>query len=102
MPLDFKLLKDACNKLNLQVLSLLSAPFLLEHPKVGEMFPSDAIARAKQLLTYAPGGKQLIFCCFTLSNIGLLAFLASSVQEVQQMPISCGLGASTSCKRFCG
>lgn len=33
-----------------QVLSLVVAPFLLEHPKVNEMFPADAIARAKQIL----------------------------------------------------
>jgi glutamate--glyoxylate aminotransferase len=32
------------------------SPTLLEHPKVGELFPSDAIARAKQILTYFPGG----------------------------------------------
>lgn len=39
-----------------QVLSLLAAPALLEHPKVAEIYPSDAIARAKQVLTYFPGG----------------------------------------------
>lgn len=33
-----------------QVLALVTAPFLLEHPKVNEMFPSDAIARAKQIM----------------------------------------------------
>jgi glutamate--glyoxylate aminotransferase len=35
-----------------QVLSLCMAPFLLEHPKVAEMFPQDAIDRARQLLGY--------------------------------------------------
>lgn len=39
-----------------QVLALVSAPFLLEHPKVGEMFPSDAIARAKKILSHFKGG----------------------------------------------
>ena len=39
-----------------QVLSLLAAPSLLEHPKVAEIYPSDAIARAKQVMTYFPGG----------------------------------------------
>jgi hypothetical protein len=39
-----------------QVLSLVAAPALLEHPEVGTLFASDAIARAKQLLTYFPGG----------------------------------------------
>lgn len=39
-----------------QVLSLMAAPFLLEHPKVGEMFPADAIARAKKLMTMMNGG----------------------------------------------
>ncbi|BDA47935.1 Alanine aminotransferase 2 [Coccomyxa sp. Obi] len=41
---------------NRQVLSLLAAPALLEHPRVAEIYPSDAIARAKQVLTYFPGG----------------------------------------------
>ncbi|KAK9907475.1 hypothetical protein WJX75_004386 [Coccomyxa subellipsoidea] len=41
---------------NRQVLSLVAAPALLEHPEVGTLFASDAIARAKQLLTYFPGG----------------------------------------------
>ncbi len=40
----------------LQVLSLIASPALLEHPEVGRLFPSDAIARAKQVLTYFPGG----------------------------------------------
>lgn len=33
-----------------QVISLVTAPFLLDHPKVGELFPEDAIGRAKGLL----------------------------------------------------
>ena len=33
-----------------QVLSLVVAPFLLEHPKVIEIFPPDAIERAKHML----------------------------------------------------
>jgi aspartate/methionine/tyrosine aminotransferase len=40
----------------LQVLALTISPALLDHPKVGDIFPSDAIARAKQLLKYFPGG----------------------------------------------
>lgn len=39
-----------------QVLSLVAAPFLLDHPKVGEMFPGDAIERAKKLLKEFKGG----------------------------------------------
>jgi len=39
-----------------QVLALMAAPFLLENPKVGEMFPADAIARAKSLLAVFKGG----------------------------------------------
>eukprot|EP00803_Ostreobium_quekettii_P006212 evm.model.scf_208.1 EVM.evm.TU.scf_208.1 scf_208:26666-34103(+) len=39
-----------------QVLALVAAPFLLDHPKVSEMFPSDAIARAKKLLVDFKGG----------------------------------------------
>lgn len=34
----------------------MAAPFLLENPKVGEMFPNDAIERAKKLLKDFKGG----------------------------------------------
>eukprot|EP01041_Mallomonas_annulata_P001543 gene1543-2983_t len=39
-----------------QVLSLLMAPFLLDHPQVTKMFPADAIARAKNYLVHIKGG----------------------------------------------
>ena len=43
-----------------QVLALLAAPFLMEGEdnlsKASALFPADAIARAKQLLSYFPGG----------------------------------------------
>ena len=39
-----------------QVQALVSAPFLLEHPSVTELFPGDAIARAKKMLGHLPGG----------------------------------------------
>lgn len=35
---------------NRQVLSLVVSPFLLEHPKVSELYPVDAIRRAKRIL----------------------------------------------------
>eukprot|EP01023_Acetabularia_acetabulum_P014025 TRINITY_DN16860_c0_g1_i1.p1 TRINITY_DN16860_c0_g1~~TRINITY_DN16860_c0_g1_i1.p1 ORF type:complete len:525 (+),score=117.07 TRINITY_DN16860_c0_g1_i1:159-1733(+) len=41
---------------NRQVLSLCCAPFLLENPAVTAEFPTDAINRAKQILSYLPGG----------------------------------------------
>ncbi len=40
----------------MQVTALMAAPFLLDHPKVGDMFPADAIARAKKLSAMFPGG----------------------------------------------
>ena len=40
----------------MQVMSLVTCSSLLEHPKVGELYPADAIARAKQCLTYFSGG----------------------------------------------
>ena len=40
----------------MQVMSLVTCPTLLDHPKVGELYPGDAIARAKQCLTYFNGG----------------------------------------------
>ncbi|CAM0151696.1 unnamed protein product [Urochloa decumbens] len=39
-----------------QVVALCQAPFLLDDPNVGLMFPADAIARAKHYLSLAPGG----------------------------------------------
>ncbi|KAK3262800.1 hypothetical protein CYMTET_28364 [Cymbomonas tetramitiformis] len=39
-----------------QVLALCAAPFLLNHPDVGKLFPSDAIARAKHYVDGIPGG----------------------------------------------
>lgn len=39
-----------------QVLALTISPTLLDHPRVGDVFPADAIARAKQILQYFPGG----------------------------------------------
>ncbi len=39
-----------------QVLALCAAPFLLDNPAVGQLFPSDAIARARQLLASFKGG----------------------------------------------
>ena len=40
---------------NRQVLSLLAAPFLFDHPLVDQMFPKDAIARAKKLNAHFGG-----------------------------------------------
>lgn len=39
-----------------QVIALCAAPFLLQHPKVGELFPADAINRAKKILAAFSGG----------------------------------------------
>jgi len=39
-----------------QVMALLMAPFLLDHPNIGNMFPSDAIERAKIYLQHVKGG----------------------------------------------
>jgi glutamate--glyoxylate aminotransferase len=39
-----------------QVISLVAAPFLLDHPKVGELFPQDAIERARELHKAFNGG----------------------------------------------
>jgi glutamate--glyoxylate aminotransferase len=41
---------------NRQVLALCAAPFLLDHPKVSELFPSDAVDRARQMHKYLNGG----------------------------------------------
>ena len=39
-----------------QVQALVSAPYLIDHPKAKDLFPSDAIARAKIMLKHFPGG----------------------------------------------
>jgi hypothetical protein len=39
-----------------QVMALCQAPFLLDDPKVGQMFPPDAIAKAKHYLAMTSGG----------------------------------------------
>ncbi|XP_073129729.1 glutamate--glyoxylate aminotransferase 2 [Henckelia pumila] len=39
-----------------QVVALCQAPFLLDDPNVGLIFPADAIARAKHYLSMTPGG----------------------------------------------
>ncbi|KAH9576642.1 hypothetical protein CY35_01G173600 [Sphagnum magellanicum] len=39
-----------------QVMALCQAPFLMDNPHVGLLFPSDAIARAKEYLAMNPGG----------------------------------------------
>lgn len=46
----------AGNNAHLQVMSLVMCPTLLDHPKVAELYPGDAIARAKQCLSYFSGG----------------------------------------------
>jgi len=40
----------------LQVVALCQAPFLLDDPNVGLLFPADAIARAKHYLSLTSGG----------------------------------------------
>lgn len=43
-------------KFSRQVVALALAPFLIDNPAVEELFPADAIARAKQLLSYFTNG----------------------------------------------
>jgi hypothetical protein len=43
------------------VVALCQAPFLLDDPNVGLIFPADAIARAKHYLAMAPGGLGNIY-----------------------------------------
>lgn len=40
----------------MQVIALCQAPFLLDDPNVGLVFPADAIARAKHYLSLTTGG----------------------------------------------
>lgn len=37
---------------NRHVLALCTSPALLNHPKAAELFPADAIARAKEIMGY--------------------------------------------------
>lgn len=45
----------------LQVVALCQAPFLLDDPNVGLLFPADAIARAKHYLSLTSGGLGILF-----------------------------------------
>lgn len=72
-----------------QVLALCVAPFLLEHPDVRRMFPTDAITRAKKLLDSFSGGvgaytdsrgKPWLSTC-TSSFKRLLVLLASAMHK---------------------
>lgn len=44
-----------------QVVALCQAPFLLDDPNVGLIFPADAIARAKHYLSLTSGGLGIFF-----------------------------------------
>ena len=46
----------------LQVVALCQAPFLLDDPNVGLLFPADAIARAKHYLSMTSGGLGISSC----------------------------------------
>ena len=48
----------------LQVVALCQAPFLLDDPNVGLVFPADAIERAKHYLSYTSGGLGNLFELF--------------------------------------
>jgi glutamate--glyoxylate aminotransferase len=50
------------------VVALCQAPFLLDDPNVGLLFPADAIARAKHYLSLAPGGLGNIIYLFLSKN----------------------------------
>lgn len=45
---------------NRQVMSLMLAPFLMEHPNVSAMFPADVIARAKLYLKHIKVNKFIM------------------------------------------
>lgn len=45
----------------LQVVALCQAPFLLDDPNVGLLFPADAIAKAKHYLSLTSGGLGILF-----------------------------------------
>jgi hypothetical protein len=70
----------------LQVVALCQAPFLLDDPNVGLIFPADAIARAKHYLAMAPGGLGNI-----LSISSFLSFnvLLHALNWVPVLPFYC-------------
>ncbi|XP_018450621.1 glutamate--glyoxylate aminotransferase 1 isoform X1 [Raphanus sativus] len=51
-----------------QVVALCQAPFLLDDPNVGMLFPADAIARAKHYLSLTSGGLGIIII-FTKNSL---------------------------------
>lgn len=57
-------------KILLQVVALCQAPFLLDDPNVGLVFPADAIAKAKHYLAMTSGGLGI----YLLDHLFLLLF----------------------------
>lgn len=51
---------NAFNPLYFQVIALCQAPFLLDDPNVGLLFPADAIAKAKHYLSLNSGGLGIL------------------------------------------
>ena len=61
------------------MVALCQAPFLLDDPNVGLLFPADAIARAKHYLSLAPGGLGNIIYLF-LSKKSFLVQLSIQLE----------------------
>ena len=58
---DFNLLNVKLTAKLVQVVALCQAPFLLDDPNVGMLFPADAIARAKHYLSLTSGGLGIYY-----------------------------------------
>lgn len=56
----------------LQVVALCQAPFLLDDPNVGLLFPADAIARAKHYLSLTSGGLGISFSKLKSSSLSCI------------------------------
>ena len=67
-----------------QVLALVAAPFLLDHPNVSELFPSDAIARAKKLLEMFKGGIGAY--CDSKGSLGVRKEVAEFIKNRDGFP----------------
>ncbi|KAG5628754.1 hypothetical protein H5410_000471 [Solanum commersonii] len=70
-----------------QVVALCQAPFLLDDPNVGQLFPADAIAKAKHYLSLNSGGLGIEYSNFIIhvSRI-LLKMLSHACRRLRGIP----------------
>ena len=81
-----------------QVVALCQAPFLLDNPNVGMIFPADAIARAKHYLSLTSGGLGMSLLSIYLLTI---AKACKSKKHFCFNLLLCWMDCNLSCSVMC-